>query len=319
MAAALHVSVYDKNLLVYTDEFDGPVELGRQSDGREGLFTKRLEAGRWRVVIASFDEESVSRRHTLLEPLASGKIRLNNTSAIIPLRLVPGGELAPKTSSEVALPVLLTIGRRTVRVQAAETEDLKIQGLAEATIAPGQIGPLPRFAPLDVPASGGIEVESLVHWFQAIIGVLQTAASSSEFFQRAAQAVVEIVGLDTGQVLVLNGDEWRVEAQQLADNSAPEPGWQPSRKVLKRLRREKRTFWHEPDQSGLQVDSITAYGLNAVVAAPILDRQGNVIGALYGERRQGSGALLIPRIMKIDAMILELLASGVATGLARVE
>ena len=53
-----------------------------------------------------------------------------------------------------------------------------------------------------------------------------------------------------------------------------------------------------------------------MVAAPILDRQGEVIGALYGERGRQSEAEL-PRIGKIEATLVELLACGVATGLAR--
>ena len=103
-----------------------------------------------------------------------------------------------------------------------------------------------------MPRTGGVEVESLVRWLQAIIGVLQTAASSSDFFQRAAQAVVEIVGLDTGRVLILDHEEWRVEARHLAAAAAGGESGGRAARCSRRLRREKRTFWQEPDQSGLQ-------------------------------------------------------------------
>src|SRR3954447_15110818 len=138
MTAALQIRVYDKQIMVFSEELEGPVELGRQSESREGLYTKKLDAGRWRVVIASFDEDAVSRRHALLELLSEGKIRLTNTSSMIPLRLPTGGELAPKMSAEVPIPTILTIGRKTIRVQASDLEELALQGLAEATIAPGQ-------------------------------------------------------------------------------------------------------------------------------------------------------------------------------------
>jgi adenylate cyclase len=321
MTPALQVRVYDKQLLVFSEEFDGPVELGRQSESREGLYSTRYESGRWRVVIAASDEDAVSRRHALLEPIGPQCFRLTNASTMIPLRLQGGIELAPKASSEVALPALLAIGRRTIRVQAADSGGLSLQGLAEATIAPGHLRPARGLPGLELSRGGGIEVEALVSWFQAIIDVLQTAASSSEFFERAAAAVVEIVGLDSGQVLLLDPQrqDWRVAAEQLATKAPGQPGARPSRQVLERLRREKRTLWHEPDQSGLQAEGASLIGLNAVVAAPILNRQGDVIGALYGERRQGSGLANLPRIMKVDAMLVELLASGVATGLARLE
>jgi adenylate cyclase len=56
-----------------------------------------------------------------------------------------------------------------------------------------------------------------------------------------------------------------------------------------------------------------------VIAAPILNRQSEVIGALYCERRQGSGSAIIGPITRLEAMLVELLAGGIAAGLARVE
>src|SRR5262249_37073564 len=49
---------------------------------------------------------------------------------------------------------------------------------------------------------------------------------------------------------------------------------------------------------------------------PILDADGNVIGALYGERRKAASSPLQVG-GKLEAMLVELLACGVATGLAR--
>ena len=51
---------------------------------------------------------------------------------MIPLRLPGGGELPPKMASEVAIPTLLTIGRKTIRLQAAEQINQQLQ-----TAAPG--------------------------------------------------------------------------------------------------------------------------------------------------------------------------------------
>ena len=60
-------------------------------------------------------------------------------------------------------------------------------------------------------------------------------------------------------------------------------------------------------------------GVDSVVAAPILDRKGVVIAVLYGERRLNSVVTTGKRVSKLDAMLIELLAGGVATGLARLE
>src|SRR5262249_59698077 len=60
-------------------------------------------------------------------------------------------------------------------------------------------------------------------------------------------------------------------------------------------------------------------GVRALVAAPIMDPRGQVIGALYGERRKGRGPTAVPHVSELDAKIMELLAWSIATGLARME
>jgi adenylate cyclase len=65
----------------------------------------------------------------------------------------------------------------------------------------------------------------------------------------------------------------------------------------------------------------TAHSLQnviALVAAPILDGDGNVLGVLYGDRR-GGGNVEIPEISSFEAKLVEVLASGIAAGLARVK
>jgi adenylate cyclase len=56
-----------------------------------------------------------------------------------------------------------------------------------------------------------------------------------------------------------------------------------------------------------------------LVAAPILNAAGEVIGALYGDRRSGGQAGGAPEITAFEAKLVELLASGIAAGLARLK
>jgi adenylate cyclase len=142
---------------------------------------------------------------------------------------------------------------------------------------------------------------------------LQSAAGSSDFFQRAAHAVVDLVGLDSGRVLLLEQGEWKEQGVQ-AEARLTAERWQPSQQVLGKVLEEKRTFWQLP---GAATQSLV--GVKAVVAAPILDRHGQVIGALYGERRRQASEVSPRPISRIEAMLVEVLASGVAAGLARVE
>jgi adenylate cyclase len=203
------------------------------------------------------------------------------------------------------------LGKKTIRLQGNSTQLQPLQALAEPTIPPGLSSF--RAAPL---AGSSIDFKELIPWLQAAMDVLQSAASSADFFAKAARAVVDLVNLDSGRVLLLHQDEWQVQAVSTAPRVVQEAA-RPSQHVLNRVRQEKRTFWELPGPSAMVAESIRK--LDAVVAAPILDRNGLVIGALYGDRHQESGPTAAGPITELEAMLVELLARGVASGLARLE
>src|SRR5262249_26158679 len=78
----------------------------------------------------------------------------------------------------------------------------------------------------------------------------------------------------------------------------------------------RRTFWEMPTPETGASESLS--GVETVVAAPILDKGGCVIGALYGERRRMMRAQQ-PPLGALEASLVELLARIVAGGLARIE
>jgi adenylate cyclase len=322
MNGSWQIKVYDRQQLVYSGESTGIVELGRQTDDSEQAYSQEQESGCLRIVIAQLNEDSVSRRHALLEPLPDGRVRVKNVSAKLPIGLPDGGRLKIRESCEVCLPTLLTFGNKTVRIQGAdEGEPEQLQVLAEATHAPGQVAgasfKLPSFA---LPSAAEMDVEALVRWLREAMDVLHSAAASSDFFSRAAEAVVNMVGMDSGRVLLCEEGNWKVEAMRTAPHLERASDWPPSRQVLNRVRQEKRTFWKTPGHNDLQaVEGVSLVGMAAVVAAPILDRHGQVIGALYGDRRLNSRSVCPPHVTKLEAILVELLASGVAAGLARIE
>ncbi|HMF12018.1 MAG TPA: adenylate/guanylate cyclase domain-containing protein, partial [Gemmataceae bacterium] len=183
----------------------------------------------------------------------------------------------------------------------------------ESTIAPFQSVSLSGNIS-SIVAKGEANVAGLVRWLQAAMGVLQSAAGDSEFFQRAARAVVDLVGLDSCRVLLREKGNWRLQALQTAPGVPRlSDAQQASRKILDKILAEKRTFWELPSTNF----TASLMGVKALVAAPILDRQGQVIGVLYGDRSSKADGLR--PITQIEAMLVELLANGVAAGLARVE
>lgn len=332
MSGVLQVLVYDQKQRVYGDTFSGPVELGRQRDGKEVLYACRKDDKRSRLVIARLDEDTVSREHALIEPLANNRIKITNLSAKVSIRLSDGSELRAGTATEVGMPTVIALGKKTVRLQPPELRESTagpIKSLADPMAPPMSMvggGGGTRFPTVSIQSilgagtvgSQAAPIEDIVRWLQTTMEVLQSAASSSDFFEKAAQAVVEIVGLDRGRVLVLDKTEWRTVATFTADQRKPAVEWRPSLQVLNKVRSEQRTFWSAPDDADLD-SSGSLVGVEVVVASPILSPQGEVIGAIYGDCKQESASASSPKITKIEAIVVELLARGVAVGLARME
>ena len=316
MTDAWQIRIYENQRMVYSATMAESVELGRQDEGEAAPYSQTVKSGQCRLVIAKQDERTISRKHLLLELQPDGTLQLRNLDLRIPLRLSEGGEVQPGASHEVTRQAAFNVGNRVIRVQRNEPDEGHFQSLAQVTRPPSSRPASSPLVSLAVPP-GGIDSKMLVPWLQATMGVFQSAASSAEFFQKAAQAVVEMVGLDVGRVLLLDKNEWRTQALYTVPRLArQENESSPSRQILNQVRKEKRTFWEVP---GSVLGSASLMGVKAVVAAPILDRQGEVIAALYGDRRQASMRAAQAPITELEATLVELLASGVAAGLARLE
>src|SRR5262249_2859603 len=117
---SVQVRVFENKQEVFSGDFTGPVELGRQNDHAESLYSQKLESQRSRVIIARSAEQTISRKHVLLELADKGKVRLRNLSATTPVLLSDGRELKPSDSLESSLPVILLLGQKTVQLREGE-------------------------------------------------------------------------------------------------------------------------------------------------------------------------------------------------------
>jgi adenylate cyclase len=319
MPGTIRVEVLESERSVYAHSFTGTVELGRQSDGHEELYSQRqIIPGYWRAVIARLDEDTLSRKHLKLDPAGDAIVRVTNLSTKVPVRTLDGAELPAASTRDFPLPVTLLVGRKTVRVEGREGgHKTFLRSLAAGSIIPAmQSMAASRFPTLV--ATDNVEIEELLRWLSETINVLQSAASSSDFFQKAARAVVDIAELDTGRVLLRDQESWKTVAEHSGSSVDPTPNWKPSQNVLRSVLREKKTFWEAPDQTDSDLTA-SLVGVEVVVVSPILDRAGEVIGVIYGDCRQDGKPNSRTRISKLEAMLVQLLAGGVATGLARIE
>lgn len=321
MIEPFQYSIYENLRFAHSCELEGPVELGRQQPNEEAPYHAKRQGPVWRLIIARTNEHNLSRQHVRIEPINERRARVCNLSTKVSVVLSDEREVGPQNNLEVDLPLEFYVGDRMLKVTAAQpappAHDFK--ALGAQTMAPSK-GLLPIAAgkmPVSLAALPGTDMMSILDWLQTAMEVLQSAAGSSDFFQRAARAVVENVGLDTGATLLLENNEWKVQALHRGMSSAETmltDEWRPSRNVLAQMSREKRTLFQTPEEAA---GALSLVGVQAIVAAPILNSDGTVIGALYGDRHNMRSGL--PQISRLDAKLVELLACGVATGLARLD
>ena len=300
---------------VFASPLDVCLEIGRQRQD-EPSPPKRLDySDRARVILAMLDNREISRSHLQLDPLSPESIRVTNRSRTLPVSVSPATQLAPGESVLLVPPLLVQFGEYAVRVDLPLEDELELAALPNRTIPPGQMaGPLPsRLASTDI-----LDDPALLSWLHTVLGVFQSAACSRDFPKQAARAVVNIVGLDTAAMLQYSEEgRWRIVALHSVTSEKNENTWTPSQTLLNRVRQQRRTFRHLPSSGSETPHSLEE--VTALVAAPILDAAGDVIGALYGDRRHGSLSSGTPVISPFEAKMVELIASGIAAGIARLK
>ncbi|MBL8794093.1 MAG: family 3 adenylate cyclase [Planctomycetia bacterium] len=287
----------------------GPVEFGRGPE-RDGIF---------RIVI-EYDLR-VSRNHLRVEEIPGRQVRLENLSERNSIRVGTDRILAPGEKVQVPLPAQVILGetlvelsgdRATVLAPLPPDEDEEPVEKALQTIGPPARGRLGGSAQSLMSLGATPDAETLAQWFETVIAVQRAAAGSPEFYAQAAQALVDLVGLDWGQVLLWRAGEWQVAARAGRGQVGDRPF---SQTVLKQVMDQRRTFY----QSEVPLSSShSLLEVEAVVASPIFGAEDRVVGAVYGSRSKSQGGRG-PGIGPLEAQVVQLLASAVGVGLARLE
>ncbi len=321
MPQPIEISVYVNDEQAYQAQFAAPLELGRQQNGESGPFHRRASNGGERLVIAPINEVGVSRSHVLLSPDGHGSVCVTNLSANSPVALkleIGGGTitlLAMGEERKVRPPVELGVGKVRVLLGRAGEPSGELHTLAVSSKAPGQaaadVAVSSLAASLGASIGAGVEVQPFIAWLRVALEVLQSAAGAPDFLERAAQATANLVKLDSAGVLLRDGTQsFKIAALNKHEGARD---WRPSRNMLSTVCGERRTCWMNAQE--MSNPSLSLEGVASVVAAPILDPNGNVIGVLYGDRRRYDQLPL----SQLEAQLVELLASGIAAGLARKE
>jgi len=313
----LFLQVFEGPREVFSGEFQGELEIGRQQIDEPVPFQMVNGGTVPRLIVAPMDERTIARRQLRVTPYDENTVELMNLSTVATVLLTGGESLAPGGKGVLSLPLKVGIGHnldlRIERPQAPE----QLNSLAQVTVRPG----LSMFDSDHAPFAetfDGVDAKelNLIRSLQLTMDVFQMATSSPDFYERACRAAIELVGLDSGRVLMRQGTAWQVVEHFAPDESKMSP---VSRYVLNQVSRHTKTFWKSGDS--LQDPSKSLGEVHSVVAAPILDRGGAVSGILYGERALSfsSETGQLNDITELDALLLELVACAVASGLARLQ
>jgi adenylate cyclase len=310
----LSVLFYHRHQRVFATPLDKRLEIGRQRSGEPAPRRRIDRTDHARIVLAPYDDVDISRSHLSLTPLSDHEIEIKNLSKTQPVRLSKDVMLAPGEKTLASPPLLAQFSAYAIRVEPPVDEELDLQPLPEVTAPPGTKVIEQGLARLNIDT---MDERLLLKWLETVLGVFQAAANSRDFPVLAAKALVKIVGLDAAAMIECDPDgRWKVAALHTVVEGQSEDTWMPSQTLLTRVMQERRTFRHVPANVPDTAQSLQ--NVIALVAAPILDGEGKVLGVLYGDRR-GGGEIKIPEISPFEAKLVEVLASGIAAGLARVK
>lgn len=310
------VNLYVQTQLVFETELLSRLVFGRQ---RKNELAPYLRIGN-RIIIAKLRESAISREHVSLENMLGGKVRITNLSHVNTVTIGTNDLLEPGEQRVVEPPALVMLGDRIIQLEAARSgaDNDPMESLPHATLPPGRTSRHSSSIPwMDFAPRSNEETQYLLRGLHATVGLFQLASNSEDFLQMAVQAMVDVVELETAGAIMLKDGDWHTEAicTRHADALVKASDWIPSHRILQRVRDESKTFWRIPDGA----ENASLLNVKALVAAPILNRKAEVVGALYGDRKVGKNGQLALQITELEAILVEMLSTSVAAGLARLE
>ncbi|MCH2183688.1 MAG: diguanylate cyclase [Mariniblastus sp.] len=319
----IRIDVLDQGREVFSAPLIDQIEIGRQRVNELDPYQINRAVNPPRLIIAPLTELEVSRSHALLET-RDKQLTLKNISSQAKIEIPalspaePPTTLNPGDSLELCLPLTFSIGQRVVRVHSPPA---KLVGLEQMTMPPSMVGPAPGLtmaAPsiIQLRDQNQMDPPELMNWLRNILTLFQGTPNTDEFFQQATAAMAQMLELDLAAVLFRENESWKVRSLHQQDGRTDQADWEPSLTILNEVHASVRAHRQIPDFETQQPESLM--GVKSLVAAPILSPEGEVIGAMYGDKRM-AGRGPARDISEVETMFVELLASGIAAGLARLQ
>ena len=151
---------------------------------------------------------------------------------------------------------------------------------------------------------------TLNEWFATLGALQREAANSQAFFDDVATAVVQPGGLDVGMVLLRGEKDWRIQGSNIR---TPPIGISFQPRVLENMCDRRSTIFVSSNKVRDAGDIIPK---ESYVAAPIIDSDKSIVGAIYGCRTLKSGNQRLG-VRPLEAQWVRLLAESVSSSLIR--
>ena len=317
----VHFYLYENGALQQSWESPCPVDVGRQEKGEPDP-GPHLQADKRRAIVAPISSRDVPRHFFQVLAGEDGSFELFNQNERLGLQ-TERGDVAPKTSRKFQSPINITIdASRSIRIVpstlASDVDHLRTLEHAPldpntATLASFLKSPA---AEESVDSHGANRLGQLL---RHVVPVVRESATSDSFFQAAALAAVRIANLDRAIVGVFEGDRRVFRAEAYRDSpedidasqlcaDAPEV----SDTIIQGVVATAVTKIYDVGK-GDSGDAQSLQQLHQAICSPLLDKDRNVIGVLYGDRWmagwESSG--------DVEAQLVEILAGAISAGLAR--
>ena len=248
----------------------------------------------------------VSRRHIELESAALPDeltIRCVGSSPVI---VVNGETISPGESATVQMPAELLLGRSRVMIEPLNPGVSFLR--PAATLLSGG-SPLTEET-LGLARDENVAPEKLVDWFERLVLLQGAVTGVNGYFEQAAKAVVELIGLDRC-VVIDCGDDLHIQAEH---GSKTDGSSIFSHSVVGHALEYKQTVF---DDSVDFTSARSLQGVSAFVASPVFDPDGNVIACLFGARDVKVIQQHSAGIRPLEAQLVQVIAGIVGSRLAR--
>ncbi len=323
----LRITIFEDDRELWAGEAAPPLEIGRQYEGERAVLEISDHQAYRRLAIAPISSRSIPRQAIRVESQNRGELRIVNMHKQLSFGIGEMGEmLLPAQvyicdqATQIVFPEHRTVQISIIDESLHKSHSSMLDNANFRTIEFGEDflrrapqAKLRKVLDGDHSESRGRAAVDLI---RLALEVLRKAAGSDEFFDAACAAAADMVDLNRVMVLLYIGGNWQPRAVKMGlETSVDTANVRFSEDLVSRVLSSGKTVLYDPSHS-LPTCSTSLMLLEVVVASPIMDESGKLIGVLYGDREltEASGGRPIG---ELEAALLDVLAGAVSSGLAR--